>query len=268
MLQNYFCFQESCELFLCLYNSWCHSPVATISLCFLTQNYSHASKLLLFSGELCYSRACTSLGVTVSWLQYLSASSHGTSHTSKLLLFSGELWVIFVPIQVLVSQSSDYNILLLPHTDLQSCFKITSVFRRAVLFSCLYKSWCHSPLATISLCFLTQNYSHTSKLLLFSGELRVIFVPVQVLVSQSSGNNISLLPHTELQSCFKITAYFVSFKTFQLHLKVFYSSMFSPDCDISKSLKKGTTVNFLNIRTPKKIVVITLKFELCGSTME
>ena len=28
------------------------------------------------------------------------------------------------------------------------------------------------------------------------------------------------------------------------------------------------TVNFLNIRTPKKIDVITLKFELCGSTIE
>ena len=26
------------------------------------------------------------------------------------------------------------------------------------------------------------------------------------------------------------------------------------------------TVNFLNIRTPKTFVVITLKFELCGST--
>ena len=28
------------------------------------------------------------------------------------------------------------------------------------------------------------------------------------------------------------------------------------------------TVNFLNIRTPKQFVVITLKFELCGSTTE
>ena len=27
------------------------------------------------------------------------------------------------------------------------------------------------------------------------------------------------------------------------------------------------TVNFLNIRTPKKIVVITLKFEVCSSTI-
>lgn len=44
--------QESCELFSCLYKSWCHSPVATISLCFLTQNYSHASKLLPTFGSL------------------------------------------------------------------------------------------------------------------------------------------------------------------------------------------------------------------------
>ena len=32
--------------------------------------------------------------------------------------------------------------------------------------------------------------------------------------------------------------------------------------------KNHNTVNFLNIRTPKKFVVITLKFELCGSTIE
>ena len=30
----------------------------------------------------------------------------------------------------------------------------------------------------------------------------------------------------------------------------------------------GITVNFLNIRTPKKFVVITLEFELCGSIIE
>ena len=29
-----------------------------------------------------------------------------------------------------------------------------------------------------------------------------------------------------------------------------------------------TTVNFVNIQTPKTVVVITLKFELCGSTIE
>ena len=34
------------------------------------------------------------------------------------------------------------------------------------------------------------------------------------------------------------------------------------------SLHRSITVNFLNIRTPKKFVVITLKFELCCSTIE
>ena len=30
----------------------------------------------------------------------------------------------------------------------------------------------------------------------------------------------------------------------------------------------GYTINFLNIQTPQKVVVIILKFELCGSTIE
>ena len=34
------------------------------------------------------------------------------------------------------------------------------------------------------------------------------------------------------------------------------------------NLNNEVTVNFLNIRTPKKFVVIALKFELCGSTIE
>ncbi|XP_042146716.1 protein VAC14 homolog isoform X2 [Ixodes scapularis] len=42
--------QESCSLFCCLYRTWCHNPVATISLCLLTQNYEHACRMLhLFS---------------------------------------------------------------------------------------------------------------------------------------------------------------------------------------------------------------------------
>ena len=42
--------------------------------------------------------------------------------------------------------------------------------------------------------------------------------------------------------------------------------------DMHKEVRYTThnviTVNFLNIRTPKLFVVITLKFELCGSTIE
>ena len=33
------------------------------------------------------------------------------------------------------------------------------------------------------------------------------------------------------------------------------------------SFENNYTVNFLNIRTPQKFVVITLTFELCGSTI-
>lgn len=44
--------QESCDLFCCLYRSWCHNPVATVSLCFLTQNYKHAYDLIQKFGNL------------------------------------------------------------------------------------------------------------------------------------------------------------------------------------------------------------------------
>ncbi|KFW71612.1 Protein VAC14, partial [Pygoscelis adeliae] len=37
---------ESRNLFCCLYRSWCHNPVTTVSLCFLTQNYKHAYDLI------------------------------------------------------------------------------------------------------------------------------------------------------------------------------------------------------------------------------
>ncbi|XP_031569488.1 protein VAC14 homolog [Actinia tenebrosa] len=43
---------ESCSLFCCLYKSWCHNPVATVSLCLLTQNYHHACDLILIFGDL------------------------------------------------------------------------------------------------------------------------------------------------------------------------------------------------------------------------
>ena len=36
----------------------------------------------------------------------------------------------------------------------------------------------------------------------------------------------------------------------------------------AQGMNPVVTVNFLNIRTPKIFVVITLKFELCGSTIE
>ncbi|XP_013785501.1 protein VAC14 homolog isoform X1 [Limulus polyphemus] len=44
--------EESCSLFCCLYRSWCHSPVATVSLCLLSQNYKHACDLIHLFGNL------------------------------------------------------------------------------------------------------------------------------------------------------------------------------------------------------------------------
>lgn len=43
---------ESRNLFCCLYRSWCHNPVATVSLCFLAQNYKHAYDLIQKFGDL------------------------------------------------------------------------------------------------------------------------------------------------------------------------------------------------------------------------
>uniref|UniRef100_A0A8C3VCD4 Protein VAC14 homolog n=1 Tax=Catharus ustulatus TaxID=91951 RepID=A0A8C3VCD4_CATUS len=43
---------ESRNLFCCLYRSWCHNPVTTVSLCFLTQNYKHAYDLIQKFGDL------------------------------------------------------------------------------------------------------------------------------------------------------------------------------------------------------------------------
>lgn len=44
--------EESCSLFCQLYELWCHNPVATVSLCLLTQNYAHASRLIRNFGSL------------------------------------------------------------------------------------------------------------------------------------------------------------------------------------------------------------------------
>ena len=44
--------EDSCALFRCLYRCWSHNPVATVSLCFLSQRYKHACELLLKFGSL------------------------------------------------------------------------------------------------------------------------------------------------------------------------------------------------------------------------
>lgn len=43
---------ESASLFVTLYKTWSHSPVASITLCLLTRNYDHAFNLILICGQL------------------------------------------------------------------------------------------------------------------------------------------------------------------------------------------------------------------------
>lgn len=38
--------QECADLFITLYKTWCHNPIALVSLCFLSQNYDHACTLV------------------------------------------------------------------------------------------------------------------------------------------------------------------------------------------------------------------------------
>jgi len=42
---------ESCQLFCCLYQTWCHSQVSTLSLCLLSGCYSHAGDIVRLIGD-------------------------------------------------------------------------------------------------------------------------------------------------------------------------------------------------------------------------
>ena len=43
----------------------------------------------------------------------------------------------------------------------------------SALFSALYRSWCHNPIAVFSLCLLSQAYEHASNLMTCFGELEI-----------------------------------------------------------------------------------------------
>ena len=43
--------KESCHLFCTLYQTWCHSQVATVALCLLAGCYGHAGDLIRLIGD-------------------------------------------------------------------------------------------------------------------------------------------------------------------------------------------------------------------------
>ncbi|XP_030763444.1 protein VAC14 homolog isoform X2 [Sitophilus oryzae] len=57
--------------------------------------------------------------------------------------------------------------------DLRNRLKDLSVEENRTLFLCLYKTWCHNPVATVALCLLTQSYSHVCDLIKLFGTVEV-----------------------------------------------------------------------------------------------
>ena len=45
------CRVKDCELFTCLYMTWCHSQIASVALCLLTGCYKHAADLVVVISE-------------------------------------------------------------------------------------------------------------------------------------------------------------------------------------------------------------------------
>lgn len=54
------------------------------------------------------------------------------------------------------------------------------------MFLCLFRTWCHNPVAAVALCFLTQNYLLVCKLLQqlypFSNKFNFIFILIYILL--------------------------------------------------------------------------------------
>ncbi|XP_019880137.1 protein VAC14 homolog isoform X2 [Aethina tumida] len=57
--------------------------------------------------------------------------------------------------------------------DMRNKLKELKTQESQALFCCLYRTWCHNPIATVALCLLTQNYKHVCDLIKLFGNLEV-----------------------------------------------------------------------------------------------
>lgn len=57
--------------------------------------------------------------------------------------------------------------------DLRNSLKDFNTNESYSLFTCLYKTWCHNPIATVALCLLSQNYEHASNLVNLFGDIEI-----------------------------------------------------------------------------------------------
>ncbi|XP_017076904.2 protein VAC14 homolog [Drosophila eugracilis] len=68
------------------------------------------------------------------------------------------------------------NIILLTSTELfelRTSLRNISNEKSADLFQCLYKSWAHCPVSTLSLCLLAQSYQHVSHLVTLFADVEI-----------------------------------------------------------------------------------------------
>ncbi|KAH8306352.1 hypothetical protein KR018_008748 [Drosophila ironensis] len=68
------------------------------------------------------------------------------------------------------------NIILLTSTELfelRTSLRNISNEKSADLFQCLYKSWAHCPVSTLSLCLLSQSYQHVSRLVTLFSDVEI-----------------------------------------------------------------------------------------------
>ncbi|KAH8236575.1 hypothetical protein KR026_005984 [Drosophila bipectinata] len=68
------------------------------------------------------------------------------------------------------------NIILLTSTELfelRTSLRTISNEKSADLFQCLYKSWAHCPVSTLSLCLLAQSYQHVSRLVTLFADVEI-----------------------------------------------------------------------------------------------
>ncbi|XP_071785625.1 protein VAC14 homolog [Asterias amurensis] len=97
-------------------------------------------------------------------------------NTEDIYRTLSEILVDYKDLQFATDMVQTLNSILLTATELfelRNQLKGLVSERSCMLFHCLYKSWCHSPIATVSLCFLTQNYAHGSNLIYMFGDLEV-----------------------------------------------------------------------------------------------
>lgn len=57
--------------------------------------------------------------------------------------------------------------------ELRNCLKEFNNEKSYYLFECLYKTWSINPIATVSLCFLSQNYEHAYNLINLFGNIEI-----------------------------------------------------------------------------------------------